>query len=698
MNITYRILHLEDDPLDAELVANAFKDAEYEVDITHVLNVDDLYAEISEKSFDIALLDYSILDFEIATLYEKIREAGENFPLVIVSGAMDDERAVTALKQGVTDYVLKDKLFRLPTVVKRAIHESVLARENEELLFSYEQFAQTVPAGFYKTNPGGECTYANDGLMKMLGHTSQDMLIGNEWLNFIHPDDNERVQNAWREAVENAEEFEIETQLVHLDGTPFWIINRARPEKTPSGKLKGYFGVIFDVTRLKEVEMRLQELSYYDTLTNLPNRRYCKEFLEKTVASAKRYDERLAIFFVDLDNFKQINDTKGHAFGDKFLEIVGDRLKKLLRTNDFVARLGGDEFVLCMVKYSSGDDIILMAERVMESFSKPFLIQNETIHASVSVGIAMYHGEDDTSDALLQRADLALYRAKSMGRANYQFYSQEMHSQLNEQFKIKSKLFHAIENNEFFLVFQPHLNAITKQIAGYEVLLRWHNPELGEISPEYFIPIAEKTEHMKAIGTWVFEQALEQHTKWNKKLGAMGFDELVMSINVSPVQIFHKSVTNDLIDKIKSADIPPRSILLEITETAYMNDPQLIKEVLTDISAFGASIAIDDFGTGYSSLDVIEKLPINLLKIDTSFVRHMFHDKENIPIIKAIISLSKALNFKVVAEGVETKMQEEVLSKIGCDYLQGFFYSKPMKADDMETYLEKMLSSRDVAN
>lgn len=695
---TYKILHLEDDSLDAELVSNAFANADYQVEIEHVETIDAFYDEIINKEFDIALIDYSIVNFNIIELVAKINEADHSFPVVIVSGAIDDERAVTALKEGVTDYVLKDKLFRLPAVVKRAINESILARENEELLFSYEQFAQTVPAGFYKANVEGKCTHANDGLMKMLGHTSQDMLMGDKWLNFVHPDDRERVRTVWDEAISHGREFEIETQLLHQDGSAFWIISRARPEKALNGKVKGYFGVVFDVTRLKEVELKLQELSYYDTLTNLPNRRYCREFLEKTVASAKRYDERLAVFFVDLDNFKQINDTKGHAFGDKFLEIVGDRLKKLLRTNDFVARLGGDEFVLCMVKYSSGDDIILMAERVMESFSMPFLIQNETIHASVSVGIAMYHGEDDTADALLQRADLALYRAKSMGRANYQFYSQEMHTQLNEQFKIKSKLFHAIENNEFFLVYQPHINATTKEVAGFEVLLRWHNAELGEISPAYFIPIAEKTEHMKAIGTWVFENALEQHTKWNDKLGDIGFKDLVMSINISPVQIFHKNVTDDLIKKIKSADIPPRSILLEITETAYMDDPQLIKEVLTEISAFGASIAVDDFGTGYSSLDIIEKLPINFLKIDTSFVRHMFHDKENIPIIKAIISLSKALNFKVVAEGVETKMQEEVLTKVGCDYLQGFYYSKPMKADEMESYLEKMLSSRDVAN
>jgi len=461
--IKYKILHLEDDSLDAELVATALTNQIWGAEINHVLTNEQFLKAVVSDSYDVILLDYSIPEFEISQALASRDEANDHVPIIIVSGAIDDVKAVEALKLGVTDYVLKDKLFRLIDVVGRAIENTNLQKERDESKYSYEQSAKTVTAGFYKTNDKAECKHANEGLLNMVGDDSDENFLGLNWMSLVHEDDRERVLDDWKKAIATTNDVEAEMRLIHKNGSIVWIMSRAKPILSKQGILKGYFGVAFDITKLKEAEFRLQELSYYDTLTQLPNRRYFQEFIEKSVSNAKRYNERLALFFVDIDNFKQINDTKGHPFGDKFLELVGERFQKLLRPSDFIARQGGDEFVLVMNKYSNDHDVLLMAERIMTAFSDAFLVEDETVYSTVSVGVAMHDDEDDTAENLLQRADLALYRAKSTGKANYKFYSEESHAQLSEQFKIKNLLVHALDNNELYLEYQPQVYAKTKE-------------------------------------------------------------------------------------------------------------------------------------------------------------------------------------------------------------------------------------------
>ncbi len=689
----YKILHLEDEKKDAELIAETLGGQDWNVEIKHVETKEHFEKALRNNAFDVVLVDYAVSQFDAKEAMQCMAEADIILPVIIVSGAIDDKKAADSLAHGAIDYVLKDKLFRLPAVVARAIEESRTKKEKEEIEESYEQFAETSPVGFYRMDSAGRCVYVNEGLNNLLG-LPESKKPESDWLACVEDSDSERVRKLWSSAFDNKRDFEVETKMAPRGGKSIWVLNQAKPDISKEGIFEGYLGVIFDITRLKETELRLQELSYYDTLTNLPNRRFFQEHLHKALSGAKRHKENFALFYVDLDDFKKINDTKGHNFGDKFLEEVGRKFHEVLRDNDFIARIGGDEFAIIMEKYPREEDIVIMAERILKTMGEPYYIDEEVVHSSVSIGIATYPSGGENAEILLQHADLALYRAKANGRNCYQFYSQKTQEKLDVQVKIENMLRDAMANNELYLVYQPQINAQTRTLSGYEVLLRWNSPVLGEVSPVQFIPIAETSGYIQEIGMWVFEKAIEQYTHWQTEFGRDGFENVVVSINVSPAQILHQGISKDLINKIREANIPANSIMIEVTETAYMHDPELLQKVLCEIKEFGASIAVDDFGTGYSSLNIIEKLPINFLKIDTGFVRNMFNDKHNIPIIKAIATLSKALNFKVVAEGVETAKQAEVLTQIGCDHLQGYYFSKPLGAHQMEQYIQEMFKNR----
>lgn len=684
----YHILHLEDQEQDAELVKHVLKGHPWEADINHVKSGEAFEEAIKLHVYDAVLLDFSIPNYDVMQAIETVKQRDPYAPVIIVSGAVGEEAVAKLLSIGLTDYVMKDKLHRLGDVVSRAVNESRSRREKDEFSLLYEQFNRTLPAGFYKMNEEGGCAYVNNELSKML-QVPPSHLLDEGWVNSVHEDDRERVKKEWGRCFHDNQEFELELRLSKPDGSWFWALTRAMPstETHPSN----YFGIIIDISKLKETELRLKELSYYDPLTNLPNRRFLQEELDKKLSMAKRYHEEFAIFYVDLDDFKKINDTRGHTFGDVFLEKVGQRFKEVVRKHDFISRIGGDEFCVIVEKYQGDRELVMLAERIQKAFSEPFMIDGESLHSSVSIGVAVYPDAGDSGELLLQYADSALYRAKSAGRGGYKFFNADIQLQLESQVDIENKLRSAIANNELHLVYQPLIYADTHRLGGYEVLLRWENSDLGPVKPSDFIPIAESSGVMHEIGMWVFRESLKQHKIWLKKYDGL-FEKSLLSINVSPAQILSEVATNELMHEIQDAKLPPHTVMLEITETAYIHNPELLRKTLNEISALGTSIAVDDFGTGYSSLNIVEKLPINMLKIDTNFVINMFSDPHNIAIIKAVVALSKNLDFKIVAEGVETDRQAKALTEIGCDYLQGFYFSKPLEVDAMDAYIQNHLN------
>jgi two-component system CheB/CheR fusion protein len=438
------------------------------------------------------------------------------------------------------------------------------------------------------------------------------------------------------------------------------------------------------VLERKQVEQQLESLAHYDVITSLPNRVYFQDTLSRFLSHAKRKKHTLALLYLDLDNFKKVNDTLGHPVGDKLLKKVALEIKSMVRSDDFAARLGGDEFVVLMNELNSYKQAVDLAERVIKRLAKPFYIENHEINTSISVGIALYPDGGDTEEKLQKSADIAMYRAKEQGKNNFQFYSDSLNKTYQRQAIIEQHLRHAIKNDEFYLLYQPQVSIKTGCLYGVEALIRWKNSKLGEVLPAEFIPIAEDAGLISLVGDWVLEEACKQFKAWDKAHSSqLKKNPLTLSVNMSVLQLLQENTVERVNKVLKKLKLAPKSLTLEVTETALMlNLDQAIK-VLTALSQIGVGIAIDDFGTGYSSLSYLKQLPFNSLKIDQSFVQDVTKDPNDASIVKAIVQLGSILELETLAEGVETKAQLNFLKDAGCHYAQGYHFAKPLPAADI---------------
>jgi len=425
--------------------------------------------------------------------------------------------------------------------------------------------------------------------------------------------------------------------------------------------------------------------SAYDQLTQLPDRMLFNQQLVRSIAVAKEQDTMLGVAFLDLDRFKNINDTLGHEVGDCLLQQVAIRLKSCLRGYDVVARWGGDEFTLLLSNLLSAEDITNIAERLLQRLSAPFQVQGEELYVTASLGIALapYDGED--GQTLLRNADAAMYQAKAKGRNNYQVYFEEINADARNQLNLETDLRRAVDNGELFLCYQPQVDLLSGQWIGLEALVRWQHPTLGLIPPAKFIPIAEETGLIEPIGHWVLQEACAQYGAWQK----MGMPKFRLAVNLSPHQFHRSYLVRSILQVLKATDFDPRYLELEVTESAAMHDVGFAIGVLEKLSHAGMQIAMDDFGTGYSSLSVLKHFPLDTIKIDRSFVMDLVDSSSDAAIASTIIALAKGLNFKVLAEGIETPEQVEVLIKMGCDYAQGYWFSRPLTTHQIDCLLSE---------
>ena len=426
----------------------------------------------------------------------------------------------------------------------------------------------------------------------------------------------------------------------------------------------------------------------FDSLTGLPNRNMMRSHLTQLICRAERDNEKIAIAFLDLDHFKDVNDTLGHHIGDALLKETALRIKQCIRKNDIVARLGGDEFVIIMSNVNDYSGIEMVAEQLRQSLSLPYYLLNEVVHSGVSIGITLYPDDGTKIDDLLKNADQAMYGAKSLGRNNYHYFTQSMRDKAVDRMQLIADLRRAINNKEFFVVYQPIVNLQTESIYKAEALVRWNHPKLGVINPINFIELAEETGLIIEISDLVFNQALEDMTKWRKSSSS----NVQISVNTSPIQ-YKKSGGNitDWIKKLNREKENTKIITLEITENLLMENKKGISEVLALVKSSGIPVAIDDFGTGYSSLSYLKDYETDYLKIDKSFVEKMAQDSKDLALCEAIIVMAKKLNIKVIAEGIETKEQENLLTKIGCEYGQGYLFSKPISSDAFEVLIKSKI-------
>jgi len=465
------------------------------------------------------------------------------------------------------------------------------------------------------------------------------------------------------------------------------------------GKIIGTVGAGRDITELKKIQIDLEnslkildqqreQLEYqanHDSLTDLPNRVLFIDRLQQSMSLADRYNKKVALLFIDLDHFKDINDSLGHHIGDKILVEFANRMRHKIRKSDTISRLGGDEFCIILNNIEEIDFVTNFIIDSMKIIKEPFIISGRKLHIAMSVGISLYPHDGGSANSLLKNADAAMYKAKENGRATYCFYSEDMTKRALERVFFETALRKALEEDELLVYFQPQINAEDDTLVGMEALVRWQHPLMGLITPDKFIPLAELTGLIVDLDRVVMKKAILQFKSWYKA----GLNPGKLSINLAIKQI----ETADFIPFVESLlsqeKCDYKNIELEVTESQIMKNPDNSITILKKLSELGISIAIDDFGTGYSSLTYLKRLPISKLKIDKSFVDNLPQDSEDVAISQAIISLCKSLNLKVIAEGVETKEQKEFLVKNGCKFIQGYLYSRPLCVDDMTLFLEK---------
>jgi len=557
------------------------------------------------------------------------------------------------------------------------LHKKAL--EARKVLAAYKYAIENSDNSVVITDADQNIVYVNDAFEKETGYNKEEVIGENPKILQSGLMEQEYYSHL-KETLERCEKWDGEFVNKRKDGSLFYEKASISPLIIDT-KLTGYIAIKLNITKYVEQESRVKFLAYHDQLTSLPNRVQFEEFFTQNVQQSSQPH---ALFFIDLDHFKTINDTLGHHAGDKLLQIFAQRLRHELSEKDFIARIGGDEFVaVTQIKHS--DDARTIASRILTSLYRPLHIDQQVINITASIGVSIYPQDGKTLEALLKHADTAMYRAKAEGRNNFHFFTQKLANELYERLSIEQEIRHALENDEFYLVYQPKYHLKTKKVIGFEALIRWENEKLGFVPPDKFIHIAEEIGLIEEIGYYVFETACNAFGRFKK----LENDLTHIAVNVSTIQFKKSDFIHNINKLCKDTCIDPSSIELEVTESYIMENIEQNIQTLSTLRKHGYQIAIDDFGTGYSSFAYLKKLPINTLKIDKSFVDDICTYKKDRDIVDTIITLANNLGFDTVAEGIEEPEQEALLREMGCLYGQGYLFSRPLKEEDLVAFLQK---------
>jgi len=533
------------------------------------------------------------------------------------------------------------------------------------------------------TNAGGTIEYVNPAFEAGTGFSKHKTIGSNPRMLKSGLQDTAFYKKMW-ETLRSGEIYQDVFINRKKTGELYHEEKTITPLKNKDGKITHYISTGKDVTERIQTQERLHYLAYHDVLTGLANRALFTERLEHAITRSRNAKDHLAILFLDIDRFKNINDTLGHNLGDDLLKILANKLTGCLREGDTVARLGGDEFAVLLEDISSEDDVSPIAKKILETLSEPITINEHELFETASIGISLFPEDGNNVDALLKNADTAMYRAKGQGRNNHQFYSADMSSRALERLKLETSLRHALEREEFILHYQPQLDLQTGRVIGNESLIRWNHPERGLIQPNDFIPLLEETGMIVPVGEWVIKTACAQNKAWQ----LANLPAIPVSINLSGWQFQDDSLIEKIDAALTETGLDPRYLDLEITESVLMENTQETMRIINTLSEMGIRFSVDDFGTGYSSLSYLKQFKIDTLKIDRSFIRDITTDPDDASIVTAIIVMAHSLNLSLVAEGVETKEQASFLRNLSCETVQGFLYHRPMPADQFEELLQ----------
>lgn len=692
-NEVSRLLIVDDDIALARSLQQLTELVGYQVKVCH-RGVDAL-ALLAAESFDLLLLDLVMPGMDGHAVIDHVRRDFPKVPIIVVTATGTVSEAAQSLEKGVYDFLRKPyEPAELLRTIENALAKSQLERiqaVTSSKLDHYENLnhylVDSSPDIIYTLDEKGRFTFVNKRVFSLLGYLVEE-LIGEHYSMLVYGEDVDAAKYAFRaqSSFERAT-YNVELRLRcqsdreeyrYFDISFIPILNTAHVDQVGDSKeflpLKGSYGVARDITERKKVEYAMAYQAHHDMLTGLPNRTLFNDRLEISIAHAKRNHHRLAVLFLDLDRFKWVNDTLGHIYGDELLKNVANRLKNCLREGDTLARIGGDEFTIILPEVPNKDDVPMVARKILATLEQPFMLDNREINISASIGVAIFPDHGDSIDALTKSADIAMYHVKWKGKNGFMQYDASMDSIFHKKMSIETDLRKAIENNELELYFQPQVDVNTLKVVGLEALTRWHHEERGWIPPAEFIPLAEEAGLISMLTGWLIKQVTVQHHRMQKA----GFGDILIAVNVSPESVLKHDFVSDFLLSLRSENIANEAIEIEITENIIMQDMENSILKLNELSRQGVKISIDDFGTGYSSLAYLQKLPMHSIKLDQTFVHNIQFIGQELPIVSAIIGIAKGFNLKMIAEGVETTEQMQVLKSLGCNVMQGYLFSRPL--------------------
>ncbi len=669
--------------------------------------------KVTEKNYELILLDLRMPECDGHQVMNFLAENGIDSAVIVISGETSFTAVSQALRRGAYDYLKKPfSNEELISTAKRVLEKKQLERDHahmhrrlKESSILHQYIVDSSPDIVFMLDKQGCFTFLNDKVVNLLGYSKEE-LKGKHFSSVLSSKDllslTEAIEDLERGTTVRNVEVKIKQRVEShtkrffeltifpifasaLSPTKSSSVSHAYPTRGLSAASQnakpddiiGIYGTARDITERKEAQDFINFQAYHDLLTGLPNRALFKDRLNMAIARCRRHHNRLAVLFLDLDRFKVVNDTLGHAMGDRLLQSVAERLQKCLREGDTLSRFGGDEFVLLLPEVTTPDDVRGVARKILRLIKAPFHLDQHEVFVGVSIGIAVFPDAGSSIDQLIQAADVAMYHVKKRAKEGYQFFSDTMVVNASNRLEIERDLRKALANNELHVYYQPKVDALNGEIIGVEALVRWQHPEHGMIYPSQFIPLAEETRLIVNISEWVLGKACEEVKKWIEA----GYRHVQLAVNFVQAQIEHPQFVDLIRSTLAHYQFPPENLEVELTENMIMQDLEPLVAKLQALAKEGVTIAIDDFGTGYSSLSWLKKLPIHTLKVDKSFIQDI-RDNDEACIVNAIVSMAHGLKLNIVAEGVETEHQLDYLRKLGCQEVQGFYFSEARPAEE----------------
>ncbi len=683
-----KVLYVEDDPeIRRQLVLFLSRRVG---ELLVAENGQDGLNQFREARPDIVVTDIVMPLMDGLKMSEGIKTLDDDVPIIVTTAFNDQDFFLNAIEVGIDHYVLKpihlDSLLEaIRRAAKNVFQKREIDKKNRALQLAAMVFDGSIE-GILITGRDNQIISVNRAFSEITGYSADEVQGQNPRMFASGRHDHAFFREMWR-ALHETGHWQGEVWNRRKNGEIFPEFLTLSIQRDEQGEIAHHIGLFTDITQNKFDEERIERLAYYDPLTDLPNRVLLQDRLAQVLAAAQRDGHSAAILMLDLDRFKNINESLGHGVGDIVLQVVAERLRGCVREADTVARLGGDEYLVVMGSLGGAQDAAQeaaqAAQKILAAFQSPVVVDGKELGVSLSIGISVFPNDGEDEQALMKNADSAVYSAKEAGRNTYQFYTRDMNASMLETLLIENALRRALERDEFRLFFQPQVDLHSGKITGAEALIRWQHPEQGLLAPLTFIPIAEDSGLIIPIGEWVLRDACRHLKTWHEA----GFSEMVVAVNMSAVQFRQENLAERIVALAAETGADLRHVELELTESMIMHNAEAMIDSMHVLKSLNLKLSIDDFGTGYSSLSYLKRFPIDKLKIDRSFVNDITENPADLAISRVVIDLGRNLGLRVIAEGVETDEQLRLLREHGCDEMQGYFFSKPVPAEEFEAML-----------